>query len=151
MRKVFVAISGLMLLAVVLQFYFAAYGSFTVPWPITTEDHHEAFFLHSANADTIMVLSLLAMTAAFLAKAGWRIAMLALTPMLLVVLQIVIFIVAGAAGADIDSVPPVSTPAAHLIVAFHAVNALAVLAASVRTFILALKHDKARSLAPATA
>jgi hypothetical protein len=151
MRKVFVAISGLMLMAVVLQFYFAAYGSFTVPWPVTTEDHHDAFVMHSANANTIMVLSLLAMIAAFLAKTGWRIAILALAPLLLVVLQIVIFIVAGAAGADIDSVPPVSTPVAHAIVAFHAINALAILAVSVRTFIEALKHDKARSLAPATA
>lgn len=151
MRKVFVAISGLMLLAVVLQFYFAAFGAFTIPWPVTTEEHHDAFAMHSANSTTIMVLSLLAMGAAFLAKTGWRIAMLALAPLLLTVLQIVIFIVAGAAGGDIDAVPPVSTPVAHVIVAFHALVALGVLAASVRLFIVALKHDKARRLAPATA
>jgi len=149
MRKVFIGMSGLLLLAVVLQFYFAAYGSFTVPWPITTEDHHDAFAMHSTNSTTIMVLSLLTMAAAFLAQTGWRVAMLALTPLLLVVLQIVIFIVAGAAGADIDSVPPVATPAAHIIVAFHAVNALAIMGVCVRLLILALKHDKARSLAPA--
>jgi hypothetical protein len=148
-RGVLVAVRGGLVLAVVLQFYFAAYGRFTIPWPMTTEEHHAAFALHSANATIIMLLSLLAMIAAFLAKTGRRTAILALTPLLLPVLQIVIFIVAGAAGGDLDSVPPASTPAAHLIVAFHAINALAILGVSVRVFIEALKHDKARSLAPA--
>src|SRR5262245_43905366 len=101
MRKVFVGVSGLLLLAVVLQFYFAAFGAFTIPLPLTTEEHHDAFAMHSTNSTTIMALSLLAMGCAFLAKIGWRIAMLALAPLLLTVLQIVIFIVAGAAGGDI--------------------------------------------------
>lgn len=151
MRKVFVVASGLLLVSVVLQFYFAALGSFTIPYPATTDEHHQAFALHSVNSSAIMLLSLLAMGAAFLARAGWRLAMLALAPFLLVILQIVVFIVAGAAGGDIDAVPPVSTPAAHLIVALHALVALGILAASIRTLIGALKHDKAGSAVTAMA
>jgi hypothetical protein len=145
MRRVFVAMSGLLLMAVILQFYFAAYGAFTVPFPLTTEEHHEAFSLHSGNSNLIMLLSLLSMGAAFLAKAGLRSAMLALAPFVLVIVQIVIFIVAGAAGADIDATPPISNTPAHVIVALHAVNALAILGTSLGAFVHALKHAQAGS------
>ncbi|HCU49384.1 MAG TPA: hypothetical protein DGG94_06200, partial [Micromonosporaceae bacterium] len=59
MRKVFVALSGLLLLAVVLQFYFAAYGAFTLPPPATMEGEQEAFQLHAMNSNIILLLSLL--------------------------------------------------------------------------------------------
>lgn len=145
MRKVLVGMSGLLLTAVILQFYFAAYGAFTIPFPVTTEQHHEAFSLHAGNTNVIMVLSVLSTGAAFLAKAGLRTAMLALAPFVLVVLQIVIFIVAGAAGGSIDATPPISNPAAHLIVALHAVNALAILGTALGAFVHALKHAQAGS------
>lgn len=149
MRKAFVVLSGLLVLAVVLQFYFAAYGAFTIPFPQTTDAHHEAFKLHSGNVNVIMLLSLLSAIAALLAKTGWKTALLAFTPFLLVWVQILIFILAGAAGADIDVVPPKSTAAAHVIVAFHALNALAILGTALAAFIRALKHDKTADRAPA--
>ena len=143
--------SGLLLTAVILQFYFAAYGAFTIPFPITTEQHHEAFSLHSANSNIIMLLSLLTMGAAFLAKAGLRTAMLALAPFVLVILQIVIFIVSGVAGGDIDATPPISNTPAHVIVALHALNALAILGTSLGAFVHSLKHAQTGStVAPVT-
>ena len=145
MRKVLVVMSGLLLAAVILQFYFAAYGAFTIPFPVTTEQHHEAFSLHSGNTNVILILSLLSTGAAFVAKAGLRTAMLALAPFVLVLLQIVIFIVAGAAGADIDATPPISNTAAHVIVALHALNGLAVLGTSLGAFVRASKHAQAGS------
>ena len=145
MRKVLVAMTGLLLAAVILQFYFAAYGAFTIPFPITTEEHHEAFSLHSGNTNVILLLSLLSMGAAFLAKAGLRTAMLALAPFVLVILQIVIFIVAGAMGADIDATPPISNNAAHVIVGLHAINALAILGTALGAFVHSLKHAQAGS------
>ncbi|HCT78652.1 MAG TPA: hypothetical protein DGT23_19135 [Micromonosporaceae bacterium] len=142
MRKVFVALSGLLLLAVVLQFYFAAYGAFTLPPPATMEGEQEAFQLHAMNSNIILLLSLLAAIGALLAKAGWRTALLAFTPFILVWVQIVIFILAGAAGGDPEAVPPVSTPAAHVIVAFHAINALAILGVSIAVLRRAIAHDR---------
>jgi uncharacterized protein DUF6220 len=145
MRKVLVVTSGLLLAAVILQFYFAAYGAFTIPLPVTTEEHHEAFSLHSGNTNVILVLSLLTTGAAWLAKAGLRTAILALAPFVLVILQIVIFIVAGAAGADIDATPPVANTPAHLIVALHAINGLAILGTALGAFVRSLKHAQAGS------
>jgi hypothetical protein len=143
MRKVFVASSGLMLLAVILQFYFAAYGAFTIPFPLTTEEHHEAFALHSGNTNVILFLSLLSAGVAWLAKTGTRTALLALAPFVLVLMQIAIFIMSGLAGGDIDATPPVSTPAAQAIVALHAINALAILGTALGAFVRGLKHDEA--------
>jgi len=83
--------------------------------------------------------------AAFLAKAGLRTAMLALAPFVLVLLQIVIFIVAGAAGADIDATPPISNTAAHVIVTLHAINGLAIPGTSLCAFVHSLKHAETGS------
>ena len=143
MRKVFVVSSGLLLLAVILQFYFAAYGAFTIPFPVTTEEHHEAFAMHSGNTNVILLLSLLSTGAAYLAKAGKRTAMLALAPFVLTLVQVIIFVVAGIAGADIDATPPTSTTTAHAIVALHAINALAILGTALGALIRALQHDAA--------
>src|SRR5581483_4690112 len=109
----------------------------------TTDEHDRAFQLHSANANIIMLLSLLAMIAAFLAGTGWRTAVLALVPGLLVIGQILIFVIAGAAGGDPDATPPTSTVAAHVIVAFHAINGLAILGAAIATLRRAIAHDRA--------
>jgi len=89
--------------------------------------------------------------AAFLAKAGLRTAMLVLAPFVsggppaLVPLQIVIFIVAGAAGADIDATPPISNTAAHVIVTLHAINGLAIPGTSLCAFVHSLKHAETGS------
>jgi hypothetical protein len=143
MRKVFLVLSGLLLLAVVLQFYFAAYGAFTLPLPKTIEQHNEAFKGHSVNANIIMLLSLLTMIAAFLAGTGWRTAILALVPGLLVIGQILIFIISGAAGGDPDAIPPTETTASHIIVAFHAINGLAIMGAAIAVLRRAIMHDRA--------
>ena len=141
MRKVFVVSTGLLVLAVILQFYFAAYGAFTIPFPVTTEEHHEAFAMHSGNTNVILLLSLLSAATAYWSKAGRRTIWLALAPFVLTLVQIVIFVVAGMAGADIDATPPISTGTAHAIVALHAINALAILGTALGAFIRALKHD----------
>ena len=150
MRKVFVASTGLLVLAVILQFYFAAYGAFTIPFPITTEEHHEAFTMHSGNTNVILLLSLLSAGAAYLSKAGRRTMWLSLAPFILTLVQIVIFVVAGMAGADIDATPPISTGTAHAIVALHAINALAILGTSLGAFIRALKYETASRQAETT-
>ncbi len=118
MRKVYVTLTVLLLVAVVVQFYFAAFGVFTAP---ATDD---AFVLHQTNGRiAIPLLTILATVAAALARAGSRTVWLTLLPLGLIVVQILLFLLAGATGSS----PERTTTAGRVILGLHAVNGLAVL------------------------
>ena len=85
MRKAFVAMSSLLLVAFVLQFVFAAVGAFTKP------AGDGAYALHSITAMAVIPpLTLLTTLFAALAKAPGRLVGLAILPLGLVVVQALI-------------------------------------------------------------
>ena len=82
MRKVYVGVSALMLLAVIAQFYLAAMGAFTKPPDVVRPN--ESFSLHAANGYIVIpVLSLLATIAAAVARAPGRLIALSFVPFIL--------------------------------------------------------------------
>ena len=118
MRKVYVGLSALLLIAVVAQFYFAAMGAFTQP------QTDSSYGLHSANGMMVIpLLSILATIAAAVARAPGRAIGLAILPVGLVIVQMLIIAV-GKALSDGDT----TTPAALVIYGLHAVNGLAIMA-----------------------
>jgi hypothetical protein len=117
-RRVYVGLSILLLVAVGLQFYFAAVGAFTKP------QTDSSYGLHSLNGMMVIpLLSILATVAAAVARAPGRLIGLAIAPVGLVILQMLI-IAAGKAFSDGDTT---TTPAAVAIYGLHAVNGLAIL------------------------
>ncbi|WP_229242643.1 DUF6220 domain-containing protein [Cellulosimicrobium marinum] len=118
MRKVYVALTVLLLAAVVTQFYLAAYGVFTVP------DTDDAFVLHQSNGRMVIpLLTVLATFAAAVARAGARTVWLTLLPLGLLVVQVLLFVLAGATGSS----PERTTVAGRALLGLHAVNGLAIL------------------------
>jgi hypothetical protein len=116
MRKVFVAICGLLLLAILVQFFFAGMGAFDKP----RDD--DSFAAHRAFGNMIIpLLSLLLIVAAALAKAPGRLIGLAAVPLGLTILQILIVVLgrAVAGGEDSDT-----SGGSLVILGLHAVNAL---------------------------
>jgi len=84
-RKAFVAMSSLLLVAFVLQFVFAAVGAFTKP------AGDGAYALHSITGMAVIpALTLLTTLFAALAKAPGRLVGLAILPLVLVVVQAMI-------------------------------------------------------------
>lgn len=123
MRKVYLGLSGVVLLAVLAQFYFAAYGAFSIP------RDHASFGMHSINGMLVIPLASLITTAvAATARVPGRLIGLAAAPFGLVVVQILIFVLVHLVT---DMTMERSTPGAQVILGFHAVNALAVMAVAV--------------------
>lgn len=120
MRKVFVITSGLVLVIVLAQFYFAGVGAFSRP--ATTD----AWTAHRAGALAIAAFALLNTVVAALARAGGRTIGFAALPIGLVILQFVLVAVSNALGGSQDD----RTGLPLYVVALHAVNGLAVLAAA---------------------
>jgi hypothetical protein len=119
-RKVYFGLSVLLVLAVVLQFYFAAVGAFAKP------QTDSSYGLHSVNGMMIIpLLSILATVAAAIARAPGRVIGLAIAPLGLVVVQVLIIVI-GKAFTDGDN----TTPAALVVYGLHAVNGLAIMAVS---------------------
>jgi hypothetical protein len=115
MRKAFVILSALLLIAFALQFVFAAVGAFTKP----ADDG--AYALHSVNGMAVIpALTLLTTLFAALAKAPGRLIGLAMLPLGLVIVQVLLATLANsftdAAGA--------STPLGLTIAGLHAVNGI---------------------------
>ncbi|GIH02604.1 hypothetical protein Rhe02_06710 [Rhizocola hellebori] len=115
MRRTFVVVSGLLLVAFTLQFVFAAVGAFTKP------AGDGSYALHSVNGMAVIpLLSLLTILVAALARAPGRIIGLTVLPLGLVIAQALIALLAkaftDAAGA--------STPLSLTIAALHAVNGI---------------------------
>jgi hypothetical protein len=117
-RKVYFGLSVLLMVAVALQFYFAAVGAFAKP------QTDSSYGLHSVNGMMVIpLLSILATIAAAISRAPGRLIGLAIAPLGLVILQVLI-IAAGKAFTDGDT----TTPAALVIYGLHAVNGLAIMA-----------------------
>jgi hypothetical protein len=119
MRRVFMVLAGLLLLAVVAQFYLAAVGAFARP------QDDRSYALHDLNGMVIIpLLSLLATAAAALAKAPGRLIGLAILPLGLVIVQLLIVIL----GRTVSGTEDHTTPAGLAILGLHAINGLATMA-----------------------
>jgi hypothetical protein len=97
---------------VVLQFYFAGVGVFTVP----VND----FGFHVRNATVLLVLMLATLGVSLLARAGWRRCLLQLVLPVLLVLQVVFFIIGEAFGGA----PGKSSGLPTYIASLHVLNGL---------------------------
>ena len=123
MRKVHFVLSALVLAAVVLQFYLAGVGVFSMP-----ED--ELFGLHTANGRFVVpVLLLLNIAAAALARG--RTLRYALGLVGLLALQTVIFVIAIVTTGSNPFEDVVITTAGTVILSFHALNGLVILGVTV--------------------
>ncbi len=137
MRRVYLALAGLLLLAVLAQFYFAAVGAFAKP------QNDSSFALHDATGSIVIpALSLLATIAAALARAPGRLIGLSIAPLGLVIVQMIIV----AAGRALNDTGDQTTPAGLAILGLHAINGLAIMA----TAGLILRRARALNAAPAT-
>ena len=128
MRKVYRAFTGLLLVSVVIQFYFAAFGVFTAP------ENDSQFILHQMNGRVVLpVLCLLCIAFAAIAKAPGRLIGFTAIPLGLLALQTVLFVIAGLAGAS----PEKTNLAGQLILGLHAINGLCILGVSIMLFVRA--------------
>jgi hypothetical protein len=119
-RRAFVTLAGLMVLAVVVQFYFAAVGAFAKP------QDDDSFALHLMDGMMIIpVLSLLATLVAALARAPGRLIGLTALPIGLVALQVLITEVGKSLGSSTEDN---TTPAALAFLGLHAINGLVIMA-----------------------
>lgn len=118
MRKIYAVLAGLLLLAVLVQFYFAAVGAFDKP------QADNSFALHSLTGMLIIpVLSLLATGAAALARAPGRLIGLSILPLGLVVVQMLIIVFGDAFNDSADN----RTGVGLAVLGLHAINGLAVM------------------------
>lgn len=125
MRRLYVVLTGLMLLAVIVQFYFAAVGAFGKP----QEDG--SYALHSlVGLAVIPLLSLLATIAAAVARAPGRLIGLTILPLGLVIVQVLIVVL----GRAFDDSTGNTTPLSLAVLGLHALNGLAVMAAAGMVF-----------------
>jgi hypothetical protein len=119
-RRVYVTLAGLLVLAVVAQFYLAAVGAFAKP------QDDQSFALHMLNGMMIIpALSLLATLFAALARAPGRLIGLTAAPTGLILLQVLITEVGKNLGASTEDA---TTPAALALLGLHAINGLAIMA-----------------------
>ncbi|MGY1810658.1 DUF6220 domain-containing protein [Blastococcus sp. SYSU D00669] len=117
-RKAFVVLVELLAVAVVVQFYFAAFAVFTAP------ENDSQFVLHLVNGRAVLpLLCLLVIGAAALARAPGRLVGFSALPLGLLVGQMLLFLVAAATG----STPERTNVAGQVVLGLHAVNGLAIL------------------------
>ena len=134
MRKAFVVVTGLLVVSVVVQFYFAAFGVFTAP------ANDSQYILHLVNGRFVLpVLCIACIVAAAVAKAPGRLIGFSALPLGLLAMQIVLFVIAGLAGAT----PVRTNVAGQVILGLHAVNGLAILAVSILLFLRARRFAAA--------
>ena len=141
MRKVYVALTGLLVVSVVIQFYFAAFGVFTAP------ENDSQFILHLLNGRFVLpLLCLLCIAAAAIARAPGRLIGFTAIPLGLLVLQTMLFIVAGLAGAS----PEKTNLAGQLILGLHAINGLCILGVTIMLFLRARRFARGDADQPST-
>jgi hypothetical protein len=117
-RRVYTALTGLLLLAVLVQFYFAAVGAFTKP------QTDKSFMLHSVTGMLIIpLLSLLATIVAALARVPGRLIGLSILPLGLVVVQVLIIVLGDAVSGGSDT----TTAAGVVVLGLHGINGLAIM------------------------
>jgi len=120
-RRVYLVAAGLLLFAVLAQFYLAAVGAFAKP------PDDRSFALHDLNGMMIIpLLSLLATGAAALAKAPGRLIGMTILPLGLVIVQVLIVLIGQLVSGGDDK----TTPVGLAIMGLHAVNGLAIMAVS---------------------
>ncbi len=120
MRRVYLALTGLLLLAVLAQFYFAAVGAFAHP------QDDRSYALHGIDGTMVIpALSILATIAAALARAPGRLVALSLAPLGLVVVQVLIILAGFGLTGSTDNH---TTPAGLTILGLHALGGLATMA-----------------------
>jgi hypothetical protein len=127
MRKAFLTINALLTLSLIAQLYLAALGVFSEP-----ED--ELFRFHGMNGRMILpILLILWIVFGFIAKIGRRNIWLTFAGLVLLALQTVYFIIAGAMGA---SPPPnATTPGATpYVLALHGLGGTLLLLLTVWVF-----------------
>jgi cytochrome b561 len=111
-RRIYVALTGLMLLAVLAQFYFAAVGAFDKP------QDDESFALH-------LTIGMMIIPVVSLARAPGRLIGLTVAPVGLIILQILITELGKNLGGSTDDH---TTPAALAFLGLHAINGLFIMA-----------------------
>lgn len=141
LRRVYIGLTGALLAAVVLQFYFAAVGAFTRP------QTDSSYALHGITGTAIIpLLALLAtVVAALLRLPGRQIGLTAL-PLGLVVVQLLIV---GVGRALSDNDGERTTPVALIVLGLHAINGLAIMAVAGSVFAGARRSTPAAAGAPA--
>lgn len=145
MRKLYVWLSGLLLVDVIAQFYFAGVGIFTFPGSPKDQFPKPEFVLHSSNWLVLMVLTIVTTIAAALAKAPGRTIGLTIVPLPLSILQLVIFFIAAAIFGDVNEAPQ----SVRFVIALHVLNALLILWTTVTIHRRARLHaDAAADSAP---
>jgi hypothetical protein len=129
LRKVFLVFAGLLLVAVIAQFYLATFGAFERPLP---EPETGAIVPHAINGTMVIpILSLLTTIVAAVAGAGRRLIALSLVPLVVFVGQLfVLFPLAGLAGATMEK----TNTGGHIVLGFHAIFGLLMLWAVVVLF-----------------
>lgn len=127
MRKVFLTVNALLTLSLVTQLYLAALGVFSEP-----ED--EMFRFHAMNGRFFLpILIIVWIVTGFIARIGRRNIILTFVGLLLLALQTVYFIVAGALGATPP--PNASTPGGTpFILALHGLGGTLLLLLTVWVF-----------------
>lgn len=142
MRKVFVGITGLLLVSVIIQFYFAAFGVFTAP------ENDSQFILHQMNGRIVLpMLCLLCIASAAIARAPGPLIGFSALPLGLLALQIVLFLIAGLTGAT----PEKTNLAGQLILGLHAINGLCILGVSILLFLRARRFAAGTDRVPTAA
>ncbi|MET0811838.1 MAG: DUF6220 domain-containing protein [Microbacterium sp.] len=127
MRRAFLVINGLLTLSLIAQLYLAALGVFSEP-------EEELFRFHGMNGRFILpVLLILWIIFGFIARIGRRNIILTFVCFVLLALQSVYFIIAGAMGA---SPPPnATTPGATpYVLALHGLGGTVLLLLTVWVF-----------------
>jgi hypothetical protein len=119
LRRVYIGLTGALLAAVVLQFYFAAVGAFTKP------QQDGSYNLHGITGTAVIpLLSLLATIVAALLRLPGRQIGLAALPLGLVVVQLLIV---GIGRALSENDGERTTPVALIVLGLHAINGLAIM------------------------
>jgi hypothetical protein len=119
-RKAYFVITVLLLIAVVVQFYFAALGVFG---PQGEDDN--LYLFHRINGSAVLpILSVLGVLFAALSRAGARTVWLSALPILLIAVQYLLFILGGVIGGGDEQNPTVGSA---VILGLHAVNGLAIM------------------------
>jgi hypothetical protein len=115
MRRIYVAIVGLMLASGALQFYFAAVGAFAKP------QTDGSFALHVMNGRVFALLALVAILAAALAKAPGKLVGFTALPLGLLVVQVLIIVLGNVIGGSTEQR---TTAVSLAILGLHAVNGM---------------------------
>lgn len=111
-RKLYLGVIGLLFVALLAQFYFAAVGAFDKP------QDADSYALHSTNGLVVIpALSVLATIVALLARVPTRLVVMSILPAILVLVQLLL---SALGGQDNDT----TTGVGRAILGLHAINGL---------------------------